>query len=421
MISRDSGIYSKERLSMLFEISQAFNSSLELDEVLNKVMDEVIAATKAERGFVTLVDSNGKFEFKAARGIDQNTIDQPEFALSTGVVAKVTQSTNAILTNDAQEDERFSNRQSVIDLNLRSIMASPLAAKGEIIGVIYVDNKLKAGIFTEEDLDLLNAISSSAAVAIENARLYEVAVDKGRMDRELQMARKVQTSLIPSSVPDISGWEIAAKWVPAREVSGDFYDFIELGDDRFGLVIADVVDKGMAAALFMANSRSSLRASTISEKSPKQAVGHANQVITADDASGMFLTLVYAVIGESSGEMVYVNAGHNPPLLWRSGSNELQTLSGTGMMLGVDGASSYEENTVSLDSGDFVVFFTDGVTEAINAQEEEFGQDRLEKLLREYHMKSSASILEELEKAMSGFIGDVKPFDDVTIMVVKRT
>ena len=182
MISRDSGTYSKERLSMLYEISQAFSSSLELDEVLNKVMDEVIVATKAERGFVTLVDPEGEVEFKAARGIEQNTIDQPEFALSTGVVTKVVQSGKSILTNDAQEDNRFSNRQSVIDLNLRSIMASPLSVKGEIIGVIYVDNKLKAGIFTEEDLDLLNAISFSAAVAIENARLYEVAV-AGHNDR----------------------------------------------------------------------------------------------------------------------------------------------------------------------------------------------------------------------------------------------
>ena len=417
----DSGAFSQDRLTMLYEISQAFSSSLELDEVLNKVMDEVITATKAERGFVTLVDSGGDFNFKAARGIDQKTIDQPEFGLSTGVVGKVIQYSKAILTNDAQEDERFSNRQSVIDLNLRSIMASPLSAKGEIIGVIYVDNKLKAGIFTEEDLDLLNAISSSAAVAIENARLYEVAVDKGRMDRELQMARKVQTSLIPSSVPAIPGWDIAAIWIPAKEVSGDFYDFIQLAENRLGLLIADVVDKGMAAALFMANSRSSLRSSALKAISPKEVVSDANFVITADDANGMFLTIVYAQIEANSDELIYVNAGHNPPLVWHKGSKELTNMAGTGMMIGVDGSSQYEEKTVKLAIGDLVVFFTDGVTEAINGQEEEFGQERLEELILKNHTKSSKDLLEILQKALAEFVGPADTFDDVTIMVVKRT
>jgi len=148
----------------------------------------------------------------------------------------------------------------------------PLQLKGATRGVIYADNRLQAGIFTQADLELLSAIASSAAIAIENARLYQVAVEKGRMERELQVAREVQTSLIPRRTPDVDGWDFAARWKPALEVSGDFYDFIP-ADGRLGIVIADVSDKGMPAALFMALSRSIVRASVTPLHPPADAIG----------------------------------------------------------------------------------------------------------------------------------------------------
>ena len=232
------------RLALLYRVSRTFNSSLDLDEVLNRVMDEVIAVTHAERGFVMLRDEDGGLAFRVARGMDRSMVDDPEFQISRGVVEQVAHEGQPMLTSDAQRDERLSMRLSVIGLGLRSILCVPLKCKDTVSGVIYVDNRLQAGIFTADDLDLLVAIASNAAIAIENARLYQVAVEKGRMERELQMAHAVQASLLPRETPQMPGWEFEARWQPAREVSGDYYDFIPIDGNKLGLVIADVSDKG---------------------------------------------------------------------------------------------------------------------------------------------------------------------------------
>ena len=249
------------RLALLVRLAQAFNSSLDLDQVLGRVMDEVIAAVHAERGFVMLHEAGGQLVFRVARGIDQRTIEDPSFQISRGVLAQVAAEGRPVLTSDAQHDDRFSMRQSIVSLGLRSILCVPLVVRDQVTGVIYVDNRLHAGIFTPADLELLTAIASSAAIAIENARLYQAAVETGRLERELQMARELQAGLIPHETPHAPGWEFVARWQPARQVAGDFYDFIPAAGDHIGIVVADVADKGMAAAIFMALTRSTVRAS----------------------------------------------------------------------------------------------------------------------------------------------------------------
>lgn len=251
-------------LALLYRLSQTLNSSLDLDEVLSRVIDEVIAATHAERGFLVLRGVDGSLVFRAARELDQQRIEAPEFQISRGIVERVAREGQPILTSDAQDDIRLNLRQSVMALGLRSILCVPLQLKSRVTGVIYVDNRLQAGIFTQADLDLLDAIASNAAIAIENARLYQMAIAQGRLERELQMAREVQASLLPRAEPQIAGWEFAARWEPAREVAGDYYDFITAHPDgSVGIVIADVTDKGMPAALFMALTRSIVRAGAL--------------------------------------------------------------------------------------------------------------------------------------------------------------
>ena len=194
--------HSSDRLALLYRLSQTFNSSLDLDEVLNRVMDEVVATTQAERGFVMLCEPGERLVFRAARGMDQKTIDEPRFQVSRSVVERVAREGQPILTSDAQVDDRFSMRDSVLILGLRSILCVPLKIKDQVLGVVYVDNRLQAGIFGQEQLGLLNAIAASAAIAIENARLYQVAIEKGRLERELQMAHDVQASLLPRQPRD---------------------------------------------------------------------------------------------------------------------------------------------------------------------------------------------------------------------------
>jgi len=424
-----------DRLALLYRVSQVFNSSLDLDAVLTRVMDEVIAATRAERGFLMLADAEGKLAFRAARGMEQQTIDAPEFQISRGLVERVAREGQPLLASDAQSDDWLSRRASVTGLRLRSILCVPLKFKDAILGVIYVDNRLQAGIFTPDDLELLNALASQAAIAIENARLYLVAVEKGRLERELQVALQVQSSLIPAEAPRLPGWEFAALWQPARVVGGDYYDFIPVNlvkdlkssqetalslSKSLGLVIADVSDKGMAAALFMALTRSTVRASVAPASTPAGGITQANTLISADAANGMFVTLFYAQLDPATGEFTYVNAGHNPPFHYRAKENELTELTRTGMALGIDPTFRYDQRRLTLAPGDIVLLYTDGVTEAPDAQQEEFGVERLMNIVREKRAASAAEIVASIHAALRAFTGDAPLFDDITSVVVKR-
>jgi sigma-B regulation protein RsbU (phosphoserine phosphatase) len=408
-----------ERLALLARLAQQFNSSLDLDEVLNSVMDEVIAAVRAERGFAMLRDADGALSFKVARGMDQRTIDDPAFQVSRGVVERVAAHGQAVLSSDAQHDDRFSMRQSIFTLGLRSILCAPLVARGQTIGVLYVDSRLQAGIFTPADLELLTALAANAANAIENARLYQAAVAKGRLERELQVARELQISLLPHDVPVIEGWEFAARWHPAREVAGDFFDFVRR-KGQTGALIADVADKGIAAALSMALSRSVLRASLGSAVSPCEGITAANRLICEDAADGMFVTLFYAEV-DLTGVLTYVNAGHNPAFLVRSGGDCVE-LGPTGPVLGFDETTDYGEARAQLEPGDFVLLYTDGVTEAVWAEntDEFYGEDRLRAFLLDQGGQAPREILQGLIDALGDFIEPTGLRDDVTMVGIKR-
>jgi sigma-B regulation protein RsbU (phosphoserine phosphatase) len=419
MTTADSQPLPGDRLALLYRLSQTFNSSLDLDEVLNRVMDEVVAATRAERGFVMLREPGGQLVFRVARGMDQQAIDEPQFQVSRSIVERAAREGDAILSSDAQSDDRFSMRQSVMSLRLRSILCVPLQVKDQVLGVVYVDNRLQAGIFTSDHLELLTAIASSAAIAIENARLYQVAVEKGRLEQELQVARDVQASLLPRETPQLPGWEFVARWRPAREVAGDYYDYIPADGGRLGLVIADVTDKGMPAALFMALTRSIVRASMIGDSSPAGGIARANRLICADSTRGMFVTLFYALLDPAAREITYVNAGHNPPLLCRAQGGQLTPLVRTGMALGIESGATFEQRTLRLDPGDFIFLYTDGVTDATDIHQHMFGIERLERLLLDQCDQPAAQVMAALEGAIDDFAGATAPFDDIAMMVVR--
>ncbi len=413
-----------DRLALLYSLSQTFNSTLDLDEVLNRVMDEVIAATRAERGFVMLYGASGDLVFRVARGMDQRTIDEPQFQVSRGVVERVARDGQPILTSDAQLDDRFSMRHSVLDLGLRSLLCVPLKVHDRSLGVVYVDNRLRAGLFVQDDLELLSAIASSAAIAIENARLYGLAVEQGRLERELQMAREVQASLLPHETPRLPGWEFAARWQPARQVAGDYYDFVPLARGQLGVVIADVSDKGMPAALFMALSRSIVRASLSGAPSPAEGIAHANRLLCDDATGGMFVTLFCAQLEPEKGELTYTNAGHLPPLLCRPGARAegdvLTALWPTGTALGIVDNLPFEQHTLRLDPGDVIVLYTDGVPDATDAQSDRLGMDRLRQVILDHQFASAADMLTALEKAIDEFTGSTAQFDDIAIVIAKR-
>jgi sigma-B regulation protein RsbU (phosphoserine phosphatase) len=233
------------------------------------------------------------------------------------------------------------------------------------------------------------------------------------------MARKVQSSLLPQSIPQLEGWEFASLWKPAREVGGDYYDFIPAPKGRLGVVIADVTDKGMPAALFMASTRSIMRAAMPLSAEPADGIMHANQLICQESGEGLFVTLFYALLEPVSGILTYVNAGHNPPLLYRAQAEAVH-LGVTGMQLGVDSDSTYGQHTEKLNPGDFVLFYTDGVTEAEQAGGTQFGNDRLRLAISACGNMGAAGILSAIQQAIDEFTGGEPPQDDITLVVARR-
>jgi serine phosphatase RsbU (regulator of sigma subunit) len=415
-----------DRFSLLYRLTSSFNSTLDLEEVLNRVIDEIIAATHAERGFVMLGEPDGEFTFRVARGLDRQTILDPRTKVSLSVVQKVMAEGKPILTSDAQDDSRFNLQQSIISLGLRSILCVPLAVKANPFGVVYVDNRMQKGIFTQADLQLLSAIASNAAIAIENARLYQVAVEKGRLERELQIAHQMQLSLLPKEIPQPSGWEFSARWQPARQVAGDYYDFIPLADYRLGLLIADVADKGLASSFFMAISRTILRTCARQGSSPLETISTANRLICAESTSGYFITLFYAQLDLLTGDLTYVNAGHPPSMLVRDpASPAVELLGRTGIPLGIDETWVYTQNEATLSPGSLLISYTDGITEAMNAHEQEFGIERLMRMVVDQTIAdrgegSCEGMAAAILQTTAAWAGLTEQFDDITLLLAHR-
>ena len=236
--------------------------------------------------------------------------------------------------------------------------------------------------------------------------------------RELEAAYRVQVQLIPLYLPDLEGWEFAARWQPAREVSGDYYDFIQKGE-RAGIVVADVSGKGMHAALFMASARSIVRAHATRALAPAEMITQANELLCADAAQGMFVTLAYAEIDPATRKLTYVGCGHNPPYWWRAERRAIEELAPTGSVLGMFEDGKWEQREIDVGRGDVLLFYTDGITEAFDADGELFDDERLKAALAESAGKSAEEILGAVEERLAAFVGSAPPSDDRTIVIAK--
>jgi serine phosphatase RsbU (regulator of sigma subunit) len=251
------------------------------------------------------------------------------------------------------------------------------------------------------------------------SKIKEISGELEREKAELRIASDIQKTFLPRSVPMLEHFEIAAENVPAKEVGGDFYDFIQLDEHILGLVIADVAGKGIPAALFMALSRSIVRAIAAAEKDIQAAIEESNDLITADAVSGMFVTMFYGMLEETTGKLTYVNAGHNPPLHYQAKTQNIGPLMPTGIVLGVEAGMKYSVGTATLREGDVLVMYTDGVTESFNEAGEQFGEERLLQTIKEVHHMDAHSILDSIREAAVRFSGRSPQSDDITLVIVK--
>jgi serine phosphatase RsbU (regulator of sigma subunit) len=262
-------------------------------------------------------------------------------------------------------------------------------------------------------------ITQQAALAIQNEKLHSEVVERERMERELQLAREIQQSFLPERLPIHNGWDLDVLWKPAREVGGDFYDVFDLPGNRLGLVIADVADKGMPAALFMTLVRTLIRATAREELSPSAVLEIVNDLLISDTKHGLFITVAYAIISLETGKIIFANAGHNLPLLIRQ-TRQLEILETTGMALGVLEGIHIADLKIELNQGDFLIFYTDGVTEAFSPDGEMFGEQRLREFILSNECNTAQQQLQAIDQAVQEFIGNFPYSDDITILTVRR-
>jgi serine phosphatase RsbU (regulator of sigma subunit) len=302
----------------------------------------------------------------------------------------------------------------------RLLIGLPLMIKGDIFGVMLVLETSEARRFRQKRVEIIVSIAQQVALSIQNDHLQTEMVARERLEREVEVARQIQRTLLPDHLPEIPGWDLAASWKTARQVGGDFYDVFDLPDGRLGLFIADVSDKGIPAALFMALTRTLVRAVVYEKASPAEALHHVNELMLPDNQQAMFVTAVYGVLSLDSGEFRYANAGHNPPLLTCRTDGTVEALHRTGPALGVIEEYSIQERTIQLEPGNCLLLYTDGLTEAFSAQDELYGEERLRQLIESASVETIKELLDKVEASVTGFIDPLPLADDMTMLAVRR-
>jgi serine phosphatase RsbU (regulator of sigma subunit)/putative methionine-R-sulfoxide reductase with GAF domain len=299
------------------------------------------------------------------------------------------------------------------------LFAVPIAVKEALYGVMLIEEAPGGLRFRARRLEIITGIAQQAALAIQNDLLQKEMVVRERLETEVQLARQIQQTFLPESLPSFAEWELAARWKTARQVGGDFYDVFDLPNGRLGLFIADVADKGVPAALFMALTRTLVRAAVTELESPAEAMKRVNELLIPDTKQGMFVTAVYAVLDMERHELTYVNAGHNPPI-WVKCDGQVERLTRTAIALGVVTGERVEQRTIQFEREDSLLLYTDGLTESFNIEGEFFGEDRLMEAIQANLCSSASDLLDVVEKALLNFVQDMPPADDLTMLVLRR-
>ena len=405
------------RLSALHEVAMGLTSTLEMQEVLQRVVEMAQTLSDSAHAHIFLYDDEHDELHLAA---SHWSTEQRPILLHprrNGITYQVARHGLAEFIDDTLNHPAYAQIPSYAQPG--ALACLPLLSSKRVLGTLNL-GYWQPHFFDEESRQFLDLMARQAALAIFTSRLHAETVKRAQLEHELQVAREFQTSLIPTEVPQIRGWDFGALWQPARMVSGDFYDFVKLKNvPSQGLVIADISDKGMPAALFTALARSTLRASITAAYGPADWMTHANRVLWKDTVNGMFVTLCYAQVEPESSEMIYVNAGHNPPLWFHKADCSFTLLRRTGIALGVDEERTFQQQVIHLEDGDHVLFYTDGVLEATNSQGEEFGLDRLRQFILDNHVTSASGIADTLRQTLNTFIGMVPQFDDITAVITK--
>ena len=415
-------------ISALLEGLRALGSGRVLDDVLSLVLDSAIEVSGAERGFIMLaMSATEELEFKMARGRGRATLSGGSFATSRKIPEEVFRTGEPRIVADLLDGDLANVHMGTVALGIRNVLCVPLRlvryldkaeAVGEErrIGVLYLDSREKGSLLSNSTRAALETLATEAAVAIENARLYRETMEKARMEQEMRIAAEIQQALLPKAGRSGAYFKAAAASLPCRSIGGDFYDYVDLLDGSLGFALGDVAGKGPPAALLSAMMQGIFAAQAATSDPPSQTIARVNLALYRRGIESRFVTLMYGAL-YPDGRLVYCNAGHNPPLI--IGSSGVRRLECGGPIVGLFEGASYEEETVHMTAGDWLVVFSDGVSEALSASGEEYGEARIVSCVQGNIGKEPQLMLDALFANVRDFAHGAAQHDDITAMVLR--
>jgi sigma-B regulation protein RsbU (phosphoserine phosphatase) len=408
-----------KELSILNEIAVAINSALSLDRILESIVQKCTKHLNVEQVAVLLLDE--KIDEKPfqtiIRGFDITANALP-YRLDTQLTGWMLKNRTSLLINDFQNDTRFQTFSEEANV-IRSLLSVPLMSKSKMIGLITVFNKTGESGFNNDDQRLLSIISSQSSQVIENARLLKEEQEFIKVQQELRLAYEIQMNLLPETSPQIDGYEIFGRSIPAKEVGGDYFDFISVECNKMAFCIGDISGKGMPAALLMSNLQASVRGQTLVKSNVKDCMEKINSMLFHNTPPEKFSTFFYGILDSENHKIIYSNAGHNYPFLFSKEKGPVQLEEGD-IVLGFMETSQFRENSISLAPGDLLLLYSDGITEAINENEEELGEEEMTKVIVENPDLSLEEMADQIIEKVKLHSGDNLQYDDMTLVLIKR-
>ena len=414
-----------DKLRLLLDITKKISRSLDLEEVLNLVMETLGSLIPYDAAGIYIIDKTSSAKFitqslppqifrtEAVRGYDIEDLTELGLKMGEGIIGHVALTGEPVISPDVRRDPRYVNARE----ETRSEMVAPIITNDEVIGVFDLEND-QLNAYTDDDLQVLLLLASQVAIIVEKVMLHEQLIAKKRLEGQLEVARQVQLQLLPPRDPQLEGFDISAYNYPTEEVSGDYYDWVRIYDDQIGLVVADVSGKGVPAALLMAFLRASLRAAIHIGYAPHISMAKVNYLLWESIERNQFVTAFYSVLDASNRTLAYTNAGHNPPLLLNA-DGQARFIERGGLPLGMFKDTRYYEYYLPIESGQTLVIYTDGVTEATNTSDEEYGRERLERTARAGQHLSAKELIKFIHKDVLAWTDGQGANDDITFVIIK--
>jgi sigma-B regulation protein RsbU (phosphoserine phosphatase) len=405
------------RTNILALLAMQFIEDRSMGELFDFILDRVVELLQPSRAALALLaDDRKSFANVLLRRSDST--DSTDLFISRTLLGEVVDERKVVSFVDTSQDEKLARAESIVAQNIRSAVCAPLMVGDAVLGVLYLDFLANRGAVTHDDVHLIAQIARFAAVKLETTRLREEAIAKAKLDEELRTAYTIQSRLLPAQLPSIEGYSFAGANKPCRTVSGDYYDLMVRPDGRIYFIMADVSGKGITAALVMASVATAFNIFTRTDPAPADLVRELNATLAPKTAPTKFVTMVVGVLDPATGRVDFTNAGHVAPLvISQRGVDQLTT---TDMVVGLFGFAQYRNQTVTLEAGDSLVLFTDGVTEAENESEEQLGLDPIAELVSPLHGTPAARVLETIEDYVNAFVAGAPAADDVTMFAVTR-